>query len=188
MGGTADSNSPPTGTPSVPDEGESVARAMEAFTSLADYPLMVVTVGTADGARSGCVAGFVTQCSIRPPRFLVCISKLNHTFFLAERSDSMALHLLGAGQTELGRLFAEKTGDTYDKFAHCSWHPGTTGAPVLDECAAWVEGVSLGHSGVGDHEAFLFRPMAGGRGSVPADDGLLTLASAPDFQPGHPEA
>lgn len=188
MGGTLDPTPSTADDRSTLDEGAASARAMEAFTSLADYPLMVVTVGTADGARSGCVAGFVTQCSIRPPRFLVCISKLNHTFFLAERSDSMALHLLGAGQTELGRLFAEKTGDTYDKFAHCSWHSGTTGAPVLDECAAWVEGVSLGHSGVGDHEAFLFRPMAGGRGSAPTGDGLLTLASAPDFRPGHPEA
>ena len=43
-----------------PADGErrSIAEAMDAFTQRADYPLMVVTVGSSDGEISGCLAGF----------------------------------------------------------------------------------------------------------------------------------
>jgi len=160
-----------------------VSDAMDGFTSATDYPLMVVTAGTPDGERSGCVAGFVTQCSIEPPRFLVCVSTVNHTFPVVERADGLALHLLGSDQTGLARLFGEQTGDRTDKFARCRWRTGLHHAPVLTECAAWLEGSILGHVSVGDHEAFLFQPETGGRGTR---GGLLTVKSAPDLHAGHP--
>src|ERR1700728_3923 len=87
------------------------------FLDLVDYPLYVVTVRSSDADMSGCLAGFVTQCSIAPPHFLVCISKANHTLAVAERSSGMGLHLLGEDQVELARVFGEETGDLVDKFA-----------------------------------------------------------------------
>ncbi len=156
---------------------------LEAFSSRTDYPLMVATVSSETGEKSGCIVGFVTQCSILPPRFLVCISKLNHTFAVAERSAGMALHLLGRDQDETASLFAEQTGDAVDKFAHCRWREGTSGAPVLESCAAWVEGRVLKRFTVGDHEAFLLSPTAGGAGT---EDGLFTYKSSPQLEPGHP--
>jgi len=59
----------------------------------------------------------------------VCLSKLNHSFYVAEHATGIAIHLLGDDQTELASLFAERTGDDYDKFEHCEWHRGTGGAP-----------------------------------------------------------
>ena len=156
---------------------------MKAFTSTVDYPLYVVTVGSSSDDKSGCLAGFVTQCSIGPPRFLVCISKVNHTFAVGEGSTGIALHLLGRGQTWLASIFAEETGDCTDKFESCRWHPGMSGAPILDECAAWLDGSVLERWSVGDHEAFLMHPIGGGRGD---HHGLLTYKEAPDFTPGHP--
>jgi flavin reductase (DIM6/NTAB) family NADH-FMN oxidoreductase RutF len=168
------------------DDSEAAVRAaMEAFTAAVDYPLYIVTVGSPSGERSGCLAGFVTQCSIIPPRFLVCISKLNHTFGVGERSSGIALHLLGRRQTELASVFAEETGDCTDKFERCRWHQGANGAPILDECAVWLDGSVLERWSVGDHEAFLMRPTNGGRGK---HDGLLTYREAPDFTPGHPSS
>jgi len=157
--------------------------AMEAFTSTVDYPLYVVTVGSTLGEISGCLAGFVTQCSIAPTRFMVCISKVNHTFSVGERSPGIAIHLLGRDQTELASLFAEETGDCIDKFERCRWHSGRGGAPVLDDCAAWLEGSVIGRGSVGDHEAFLMSPLAGGDGE---HDGLLTYQECRDLKPGHP--
>ncbi len=168
---------------SADGEHRSIAEAMDAFTRSADYPLMVVTVGSSDGEISGCLAGFVTQCSIQPPRFLVCVSKVNHTYFVAERATGIALHLLGGDQADLASLFGEQTGDTVDKFEHCQWRPGAVGAPILTDCAAWLEGLIISRSSVGDHHALLIRPQAGGSGS---HTGLLTLKSAPTFRPGHP--
>jgi flavin reductase (DIM6/NTAB) family NADH-FMN oxidoreductase RutF len=169
--------------PSPGAEPASIGDAVNSFTDRVDYPLMVVTVADHLGDLSGCLAGFVTQCSIRPPRFLVCISKLNHTYFVAEQAKAIALHLLGEDQTELASLFGEWSGDAICKFDQVGWHRGSLGAPVLEGCAAWLEGLVLDRFSVGDHEAFLMRPASGGSGTY---DEILTLKSAPDFDAGHP--
>ena len=132
---------------------------------------------------SGCLAGFVTQCSIDPPNFLVCISKENHTLAVAEHSPGMGLHLLGEDQADLARLFGEETGDLVDKFASVDWRLGSTGAPLLVDAAVSMEGQVLGHFSVGDHEAFLLRGL---RATGSAHSGLLTYRSAPPLEPGHP--
>ena len=92
------------------------AATLDSFFDLVDYPFYVVTVRAADANMSGCLAGFVTRCSIDPPNFLVCVSKRNHTFPVAERSSAMGLHLLGDDQVDLARLFGEETGDLVEKF------------------------------------------------------------------------
>src|SRR6202012_585584 len=129
------------------------------FFDLIDYPYFVVTVRAPDADMSGCLAGFVSQCSIDPPNFLVCISKVNHTLAVAERAPGMGLHLLGADQSELASLFGEETGDVIDKFASVDWRLGSTGAPLLVDSAVSMEGQVLGHFSVGDHEAFLVRAV-----------------------------
>ena len=48
-------------------------RTFNALASELDYPMFVVTTA-AGGAPAGCLVGFATQCSIDPPRFLVCLS------------------------------------------------------------------------------------------------------------------
>ncbi|MHB1539220.1 MAG: flavin reductase [Solirubrobacteraceae bacterium] len=53
---------------------------------------MAIVTAAADGERSGCLVGFATQCSIEPRRFLVCISVLNRTFEIAQRSNALAVH------------------------------------------------------------------------------------------------
>lgn len=168
----------------VSEATDDVSEAVDGFTARTDTPLYVVTIGTADQEFSGCLAGFVTQCSITPSRFLICLSKLNHSFFVGERAIGIGLHLLGETQTDLASLFGEFTGDEVDKFEHCSWQVGSSGAPILSECAAWLGGRVLDRFGVGDHEALLMRPTEGGTGR---HRGLLTLRNSPDFQAGHPD-
>ena len=153
------------------------------FLDLVDYPFYVVTARSPDADMSGCLAGFVTQCSIDPPNFLVCISKRNHTLPVAERATGIGLHLLGEDQVDLARLFGEQTGDLVDKFADVDWRLGSTGAPLLVESAVCLEGQVLGHFSVGDHEAFLLR---GVRSVAGGHDGLLTYRGTPPLEPGHP--
>ena len=78
---------------------------------MVDYPYYVVTVRAPDAEMSGCLAGFVAQCSIDPPNFLVCISKVNHTFAVAEQRRAWGSTFSGSDQGELARLFGEETGD-----------------------------------------------------------------------------
>jgi flavin reductase (DIM6/NTAB) family NADH-FMN oxidoreductase RutF len=153
------------------------------YLELIDYPYYVVTVRSPDAEMSGCLAGFVTQCSIDPPNFLVCVSKVNHTFGVAERAAGMGLHLLGEDQVDYARLFGEETGDLVDKFASVDWRLGSTGAPLLVEAAVSLEGQILGHFSVGDHEAFLMRAVRSVAGGHP---GLLMYRNTPPLEPGHP--
>ena len=150
---------------------------------LTDYSLYVVTA-CADDEPSGCVAGFVTQASIHPVRFIVCVSRINHTFGVVRGATSLGLHLLGADQRDMASLFGEQTGDVIDKFERVQWTPGASGAPILSECAAWVEGLVINRMSGGDHEAILITVVDGGSGTHP---GRLTKADASDFTPGHPE-
>ena len=148
-----------------------------------NYPLYVVIARAGDEV-SGCLAGFVTQSSIKPAQFLICISKLNHTFGTARSSGGLALHVLGSDQRDVASHFGELTGDEVDKFAGIAWSPGMTGAPILAECAAWVEGPIMGRMDGGDHEAFLIRVEDGGMGG---HIGCFTLRDASGFEAGHPE-
>ena len=69
-----------------------------------DFPMTVVTAF--DGREhSGCLVGFHTQCSIEPRRWLVCISKANHTCGVAERAEWLAVHLLRDDQHALAQFF-----------------------------------------------------------------------------------
>jgi flavin reductase (DIM6/NTAB) family NADH-FMN oxidoreductase RutF len=153
------------------------------FFERVDYPYYLLTVRAPDEEMSGCLAGFVTQCSIDPPNFVACISRLNHTFGVAMRSSAMGLHLLGDDQLDMARLFGEKTGDEVDKFTDADWRIGPTGAPLLAEVSLALEGTILGHFSVGDHEAFLVRAV---RAVAGPGRGLLTHRASPTLHPGHP--
>jgi flavin reductase (DIM6/NTAB) family NADH-FMN oxidoreductase RutF len=168
--------------PALSRHEEDQDNAGEPLVDLVDYPLFVVTAGTGNEV-SGCLAGFVTQSSIEPVQFVVCISKHNHTYDTARRSPGLVVHLLGSDQRDVASLFGEATGDEVDKFTRVSWSVGRTGAPVLAHCAAWVEGRVIDRMDAGDHDAFLMKVCASGAGS---HEGRFMLADASDFEPGHP--
>ncbi|MEX5636294.1 flavin reductase family protein [Parafrankia sp. FMc2] len=150
--------------------------------SAISYPMAIVTTAV-DGERSGCLIGFHTQCSINPPRYLVCISHTNHTFGLARRATHLALHLLDASDRALAELFGERTGDDFDKFAHCAWSPGPFGMPILTAPPAWFAGPVVAMTDVGDHSAFVISPT-GSEYDGPLNQ--LSFQDIRDMVPGHP--
>ncbi|MGH2689045.1 MAG: flavin reductase [Actinomycetota bacterium] len=52
---------------------------VDVFFDKVDVAMYIVTVASASGP-SGCLVGFSTQCSIKPPRLLVCLSEKDHTY------------------------------------------------------------------------------------------------------------
>ena len=51
-----------------------------------------------DGSsRAGCLAGFTTQVSIDPARFLVCVSEQNHPHRIVAGAATAAVHALRVG-------------------------------------------------------------------------------------------
>ncbi|MFJ9543322.1 flavin reductase family protein [Streptomyces sp. NPDC101225] len=155
---------------------------VDAFTSRLNPDMCVVTAAAA-GERSGCLVGFSSQCSIDPVRYVVWISKANHTYAVAGSAACLAVHLLTREQHALAALFGGETGDRTDKFAKVPWTPGPGGSVVLEEAAAWFVGSVEDRVDGGDHVGFVLRPVAW---RVRADGPLLRLDDAMDITPGHP--
>ena len=153
-----------------------------ALTAALDYPMFIVTAA-AGGRRAGCLVGFTTQCSIDPARFLVCLSRRNHTCRVAADAELLAVHLLGREQRALAELFGTETGDEVDKLARCAWTEGSSGTPLLDECPNRFVGRVVDRFEAGDHVAFVLEVVD----ASSAEPGpLLTFQAVRDLEPGHP--
>jgi flavin reductase (DIM6/NTAB) family NADH-FMN oxidoreductase RutF len=146
-----------------------------------DYPMFIATV-IAGEERAGCLIGFATQCSIRPPRFLAGISDKNRTFRVAQGAESMALHLVPEDATELAELFGGETGDEIDKFDRCDWHEGPGGVPLLDGCPNRFVGRIIERIDFGDHTGMVLEPFYADEDT---GEGQLTFHRAKRIDPGH---
>jgi flavin reductase (DIM6/NTAB) family NADH-FMN oxidoreductase RutF len=156
-------------------------RALARLFADVDTPMFVVTARGA-GQLSGCLVGFATQASIDPPRFLVCISRTNHTYKVAIQADTLVVHLLDDDARDLAELFGGETGDAVDKLAQVAWRRGPGGAPLLERLPIWFAGRVVDRIPLGDHDGFLLEPVAG---CVSRDAEPLRFHRARGIVPGH---
>ena len=152
----------------------------ELMTALGERALIVTT--RHGETTAGCLIGFATQTSIEPRRFLACLSEKNHTYRVAARgAEHLAVHLVPPDRMDLAELFGGETGDDTDKFAHCPWHEGPGGVPLLDDCPDRFVGRLVERRSLGDHVGFLLDPIAvdhhGG--------GAMGVGRASTVDPGH---
>lgn len=145
--------------------------------------MYIVTALGRGGERSGCLVDFATQCSIHPPRYLVCISKENRTFDVVGSADTVVVHFLGERERDLAALFGGETGDEVDKFELCDWSDGPGGIPVLDAVPGWFAGQVLDRLDLGDHLGLWLEPVAVDDRNGPVNLGFQDVKSV---NPGHP--
>ena len=153
------------------------------MSDLLDTPMIIVTAFDGE-RRAGCLVGFWTQCSIDPPRYLVCISKANHTSGVAAGSEVLAVHLVPDDRFDLAELFGGQTGDQVDKLARCEWTPGPAGVPILAGCPDWFAGRELGRMDGGDHDAIVLEPVDLSAGEP--EGPFVHYRRARQITPGHP--
>ena len=170
------------------DQGEALApvedETVDAFNEIMgdlEFPMIVVTANDGE-ARAGCLVGFSAQCSIDPPRFMVWISKKNHTHRVARGAEVLAVHFPDAGQRDLAELFGTNSGDDVDKFASCPWSEDEHGAVVLEGVERWFTGRVTETLDSGDHVGFLLQPLSGSAGPW---GGQLGFQAVKDLDPGH---
>jgi flavin reductase (DIM6/NTAB) family NADH-FMN oxidoreductase RutF len=164
---------------------ESRTGAFERLVAALDYPMFVVcTRGRgADDPPAGCLVGFASQTSIHPPRFLVGLSRRNHTYRVAETATHLAVHIVSRRDRRVAELFGGQTGDRIDKFDRCGWSPGPAGMPILTAAAAWFVGRIVDRFDLGDHVGHLLEPVGG-----MSPDGIedwLSFSDLRDLTPGH---
>ena len=146
-------------------------------------PAMAVVTAAVGDERAGCLVGFHGQSSIDPHGYGVWISKANHTFGVALRSTTLAVHFLTDADRELARTFGTLTGDRVDKFEDVAWRRGPHGTPVLTGCDHGLVGrkVSVLDEG-GDHVVFTLDPVeVWSRGPFTP----LRVSDVDDLTPGH---
>jgi flavin reductase (DIM6/NTAB) family NADH-FMN oxidoreductase RutF len=156
-------------------------RTFQRLVTRLDYPMFIATVA-AGGERAGCLIGFATQCSIHPPRFLAGISDKNRTYRVAQGAESMAIHLVPEGATELAELFGGETGDEVDKFERCTWRPGPGDVPLLEDCPNRFVGRILERVDFGDHTGMVLEPFYADEDEA---SGQLGFHRAKRIEPGH---
>jgi flavin reductase (DIM6/NTAB) family NADH-FMN oxidoreductase RutF len=159
--------------------------AFERLVATLDYPMFVVCTRAddTDGAPAGCLVGFASQTSIDPPRFLVGLSRRNHTFRIAEHATHLVVHVVSRQDRRVAELFGGQTGDRMDKFDQCDWSPGPAGMPILAGSAAWFVGRIVDRFDLGDHVGHLLEPVSGN--SPDHFEDWLSFSAVSDLTPGH---
>jgi flavin reductase (DIM6/NTAB) family NADH-FMN oxidoreductase RutF len=156
--------------------------AFDELIAALDPPMAIVTT-VSGGDRAGCLIGFHAQCSISPPRYVVWLSKANHTFRVGVHARSFAVHFLGQDDEQLARLFGTTSGDDTDKFASCDWEEGDGGVPLLTGCPNRLvaERVALLDEG-SDHVCLVLQPTTA---SARTPFRPMRLSQVEHLQPGH---
>ena len=96
----------------------------------------VITTIDDEGRPRGFTANSFTSVSLEPPLVLVCVDHNALSYPVYAQTEHFAVNILAEEQREVSGIFA---GKAPDKFAHVSWHEGTTGSPLIDGSLAWVD-------------------------------------------------
>lgn len=156
--------------------------AFDRLMAVTDPPMAVVTTAS-PAERAGCLVGFHAQCSIDPRRYVVWLSKANHTHRVGLHASHFAVHFLTADDHDLAELFGSLSGDDVDKFERCGWQPHPAGPPLLDRCPNRLVGRRVAMLDEGsDHVCIVLEPV-----DVEAASEFqpLRLGQVTDIPPGH---
>lgn len=157
-------------------------RAFDQLLASFDTAMTVVTTEHG-GERAGCLVGFQAQCSIEPPRYVVWLSKANHTYRIGTRAEHLAIHFLTADDHDIAELFGGVSGDDVDKFTLCEWSADTLGVPILDRCPNHLVGRRVAVLDEGSDHVCIVLESVTAHAAAPFEP--LRLSHVTDIDPGH---
>lgn len=100
----------------------------------------VYVVGVKEGTTlNAFTATWVTQVSFKPPLVVVGVRRDGVSYRMMERAGVFTVNFLGADQKPLAQHFLKPAHLGGDKLAGIRYKAGKTGAPILEEAAAFVE-------------------------------------------------
>lgn len=120
----------------------------------------VVTMQAAERKHGLTVSGFV-GVSLEPPLVLISIGQELTSYELLKNSTAYAINLLRDDQQALSDRFAGRLGEV-DRFAGLETFSGVTGAPILQDCLAWLDCRVVMSEAVGDHTLYIGEVVAAG--------------------------
>ena len=115
---------------------------------------VITTVGEQHGY--GMTANAFSSVSLDPPLVLVCVIKPSEGCEQIQRNGCFAVNILHAAQEPLSRYFASRDRPRgRDAFAEVSHRVGSSGSPILDGVAAFLDCTLHASYPAGDHEIFI---------------------------------
>jgi len=112
----------------------------------------VITAVDDAGKARGLTANAFSSLSLDPTLILVCVDHRSDTFPVIGQANAFAVNILGEEQRDISQRFA---GKGEDKFSDVPYHPGETGAPLIDGALAVIECLVHAAHEAGDHTIFV---------------------------------
>ena len=112
----------------------------------------VVTAKAQDGLKVGVTANSFNTVSLSPPIVLWSLSRNSPSLEAYRSAGHFAVNILSLTQIELSRRFSRPSADRFEGLNITEGHQG---APLLEQCSATLECVTLSEQTVGDHVLFL---------------------------------
>jgi flavin reductase (DIM6/NTAB) family NADH-FMN oxidoreductase RutF len=114
----------------------------------------VITAARGEEVR-GMTANAVTSVSLEPLLLLVCVDKRTVTHQFLEEAQHFAVNILAEDQEQVSRALASRDSEDARRLIGYRYHPGQTGAPILEDCLAYVECRVTEIIPGGDHSIFI---------------------------------
>lgn len=120
------------------------------------YDLYVMT-SLEDGRPAASTLTWLSQCSFHPPLLMIGVQRESRMHSAIESSGVIAVHFLARGQQDIAERFFRPPSEEHGPRLHgILWEPGPeTGAPVLADAPAWLEGRVTDRVERGDHSVFV---------------------------------
>lgn len=127
------------------------------------YGLFIVG-SVSNGKINAQTCNTVFQITSEPPRVAVGLNRKNLTNEYVKDSGVLSICILGQNALDLVRNFGFKSGREVDKFQEVAHTVGLTGAPIIQDCIAFLDcrvdtGLSID---VGTHTLFIADVVDGG--------------------------
>ena len=135
------------------------------------YGLYVLSTKQGDEVSAGTV-NWVTQTSFKPPLVAMGVKKDSGLYALLKKSGTFALSFLESGQKGHAFAFFKPTQVEDGKVNGFQYETHQTGAPVISDAPAWVEGRIVGEIDTGDHSCMVGEVTNAG---VKRESKVLTL-------------
>ena len=118
------------------------------------YGLYILT-SEHDGEIGAATVSWVTQASFQPPLLVVGVKADSASHEIIKGSGAFVLNLLAQGQDDIASVFIKETQVENGTISGESYHKGSTGSPILDNAAAYLECRLVDTVEKGDHSVFV---------------------------------
>lgn len=120
----------------------------------------LVTMRAGEETHGLTVSGFV-GLSLNPPLVMISIGRELQSRTFLDQGRCFAVNFLREDQRELADRFAGRLGEV-DRFADVLTRSEVTGAPIVEDCLAWLDCRLVDQHLAGDHIIYIGEVVASG--------------------------